>query len=121
MKSIFPFTDTGQLWEGSLPALVVQNDRDNQKIRKTVIAMITANLRRQTDPSHLLIDPRDPTGAFVRTQSDVSPSFMLQSLHDRTGQYSPRNRPHIGRLEGKTCRLSEGGKLDLFPDLKRTL
>ena len=57
----FPFTDTGQ--SKVRPALVVQNDRDNPKIRKTVIAMITANLRRQTDPSHLLIDPHDPTGA----------------------------------------------------------
>ena len=37
----FPFTDTGQ--SKVRPALVVQNDRDNQKIRKTVIAMITVN------------------------------------------------------------------------------
>lgn len=57
----FPFTDTGTA--KVRPALVVQNDRDNQKIRKTVIAMITGNLRRQSDPSHLLIDPNDPDGA----------------------------------------------------------
>ena len=43
--------------------LVVQNDRDNQKIRKTVIAMITGNLRRTGDPSHLYVDPGDPDGA----------------------------------------------------------
>ncbi len=57
----FPFTDTGQ--SKVRPALVVQNDRDNQRIRKTVIALITGNLRRQGDPSHLLVDPADPAGA----------------------------------------------------------
>jgi mRNA interferase MazF len=57
----FPFTDTGQ--SKIRPAVVVQNDRDNQKIRKTVIAMITGNLRRIGDPSHLHVDPSDPDGA----------------------------------------------------------
>jgi len=57
----FPFTDTGEA--KVRPAIVVQNDRDNQKIRKTVIAMITGNLRRQGDPSHFLVDPNDPDGA----------------------------------------------------------
>ena len=57
----FPFTDVAR--SKARPALVVQNDRDNQKIRKTVVAMITGNLRRQGDPSHALIDPATPDGA----------------------------------------------------------
>ena len=57
----FPFTDTGQA--KVRPALVVQNDVDNQRNRKTVVALITGNLRRRNDPSHLLVDPLDPTGA----------------------------------------------------------
>jgi mRNA interferase MazF len=57
----FPFTDTVQ--SKVCPALVVQNDRDNQKIRKTVIAMITGNLRRRGDPGHLYVDPNAPEGA----------------------------------------------------------
>jgi mRNA interferase MazF len=57
----FPFTDTGQ--SKVRPAVIVQNDRDNQKIRKTVIAMITGNTRRKGDPSHPFIDPQDPAGA----------------------------------------------------------
>jgi mRNA interferase MazF len=57
----FPFTDTGK--SKVRPALVVQNDRDNQLIRKTVIAMITGNTRRRGDPSHLYVDPNDPDGA----------------------------------------------------------
>jgi mRNA-degrading endonuclease toxin of MazEF toxin-antitoxin module len=65
----FPFMDTGQA--KTRPAVVVQNDRDNQKIRKTVVAMVTGNLRRQGDPSHLYVDPADPllprASAFPRS------------------------------------------------------
>ncbi len=57
----FPFTDTGE--SKVRPAVVVQNDRDNRKIRKTVIAMVTGNLRRRSDPSHLFVDPNTPVGA----------------------------------------------------------
>jgi mRNA interferase MazF len=57
----FPFTDIPKAKKR--PALVVQNDRDNQKIRKTVVAMITGNLRRQGDLSHFLIEPSTPEGA----------------------------------------------------------
>jgi mRNA interferase MazF len=46
----FPFTDIGQ--SKFRPALVVQNDRDNQRIRKTIVAMITGNLRRPQPPVH---------------------------------------------------------------------
>jgi mRNA-degrading endonuclease toxin of MazEF toxin-antitoxin module len=57
----FPFPDTGQ--SKVRPAVAVQNDRDNQKIRKTVIAMVTGNLQRRGDPSHVFIDPADPEGS----------------------------------------------------------
>src|SRR5262249_42607859 len=57
----FPFTDIPR--KKKRPIVVVQNDVDNQKIRKTVVAMITGNLSRQGDPSHLLIDPSTPEGA----------------------------------------------------------
>jgi mRNA interferase MazF len=57
----FPFTDTRQ--SKVRPAVVVLNDRDNQRIRKTVIAMVTGNPRRRGDPSHLYVDPSTPDGA----------------------------------------------------------
>jgi mRNA interferase MazF len=57
----FPFTAPGQ--SKVRPAPVVENDRDNQKIRKTIIAMIPGNLRQRGDPSHLYVDPNDPGGA----------------------------------------------------------
>ena len=57
----FPFTDAGT--SKVRPALVVQNDRDNQRVRKTIVAMITGNLRRRGDPSHVFVDPNDADGA----------------------------------------------------------
>jgi mRNA interferase MazF len=56
----FPYSDGGSKIR---PALVVQNDRDNARLRKTVVAMITGNLRRAGDPSHLLVDPATADGA----------------------------------------------------------
>ncbi len=55
----FPFTDGGSKIR---PALIVQTDRDNLRLAKTVIAMITGNLRRAGDPSHVLVDPAKPEG-----------------------------------------------------------
>ncbi len=45
------------------PALVVQSDAYNQRIRKTVVAIFTANLKRKGDPSHLFVDPGTAEGA----------------------------------------------------------
>jgi mRNA interferase MazF len=42
------------------PALIVQSDRENRRFTKTIVAMITGNLRRQAEPTHLLVDPADP-------------------------------------------------------------
>jgi len=56
-----PFTDVAGSKARS--AIIVQNDRDNQRLRKTMIIPITGNLRRFGDPSHLLIDPGTAEGA----------------------------------------------------------
>jgi mRNA interferase MazF len=57
----FPFTDLAQA--KVRPALVIQNDADNQRLRKTVIAMITGTLKRRGDPSHVFVDPNTAEGA----------------------------------------------------------
>lgn len=51
----FPFSDGS----GSKirPCLVVQNDADNQRIRNTIVAMITGNLSHAHEPTQQLIDP----------------------------------------------------------------
>ncbi|OYV93039.1 MAG: hypothetical protein B7Z73_03980 [Planctomycetia bacterium 21-64-5] len=57
----FPYTSG--LRSKVRPAIVVQNDRDNQRLSKTIVAMITGNLRRAGEPTHLVIDPTTPEHA----------------------------------------------------------
>ncbi len=57
----FPFTSGGQ--SKVRPALIVQNDRDNGRLSKTVVAMISGNLRRAGEATHCLIDPATSEGA----------------------------------------------------------
>jgi mRNA interferase MazF len=45
------------------PALVVQSDRDNRQLNKTIVAMITGNLKRAGEPTHVLIDAATADGA----------------------------------------------------------
>lgn len=56
----FPFTSG--LQSKVRPALVVQCDRENHRLAKTIVAMITGNLRRAAEPTHLLIDPLTSDG-----------------------------------------------------------
>jgi mRNA-degrading endonuclease toxin of MazEF toxin-antitoxin module len=45
------------------PALVVQCDRNNQRLQNTIVAMITGNIRLAAiEPTQLLIDPATPEG-----------------------------------------------------------
>ena len=71
----FPYTDAAR--SKVRPAVVVQNDRDNQKLRKTVLAMITGNLRRRGDPSHLVIDPAVEPSTGLQYPSLVSCNNLL--------------------------------------------
>jgi len=42
------------------PALVVQNDRDNARMAKTIVALITTNVRRAAEDTQYLIDRSHP-------------------------------------------------------------
>jgi mRNA interferase MazF len=44
------------------PALVVQSDRDNARLRDTIIALITGNISRSQEPTQLLVDPNTTDG-----------------------------------------------------------
>lgn len=47
------------------PALILQNDRDNQRLATTIIAQITGNILRATkEPTQLLIDTNTPDGSL---------------------------------------------------------
>src|SRR5215470_10529979 len=44
------------------PVLVVQNDRDNQRLLNTIVAQITSVTRRALEPTQLLIEIATPAG-----------------------------------------------------------
>lgn len=90
----FPFSDGRQ--SKVRPALVVQNDADNRRLPKTIVAMITGNLRRAQESTHLLIDPATSEGAssgltgpslavFVNLFT-VDQSAILRKLGHLTGK-----------------------------------
>jgi mRNA interferase MazF len=56
----YPYTDGS----GSKvrPVLIVQNDRDNQRLTNTIVALITKNLSRVHEPTQFLIDVGTPDG-----------------------------------------------------------
>lgn len=57
----FPFQD--KPGEKIRPAVVVQNDTDNQRLANTIVAMITGNLKEAGQPTTILVDPATPDGA----------------------------------------------------------
>jgi len=44
------------------PVLVIQNDRDNQRLMNTIVAQITSMTRRVLEPTQLLIEIATPEG-----------------------------------------------------------
>ena len=71
----FPYTDASR--SKVRPAVIVLNDRDNQRLRKTIVAMIAGNLRRRGDPSHVFIDPTAEPSAGLRFPSLISCNNLL--------------------------------------------
>lgn len=91
----FPFSDgTGSKVR---PAVVVQSDRDNQRLESTIVVSITGNTRLVgKEPGHILIDVNTPEGkaAGLRFTSAVN-THGLFTLHtklieEHVGQLSPR-------------------------------
>jgi mRNA interferase MazF len=44
------------------PCLVVQNDRNNQRLDDTIVVTISSRVQRVSEPSQLLIDVSTPSG-----------------------------------------------------------
>jgi len=57
----FPYAD-GRRGKNR-PALVIQNDRDNQRLANTVLPMISGNIAHAAEPSQVLVDPATAAGA----------------------------------------------------------
>jgi mRNA interferase MazF len=45
------------------PALVVQDDHDNQRLTNTIVAMISGNIEHASEPTQLLVDPATTEGS----------------------------------------------------------
>ena len=56
----FPFV-TGNSGK-KRPALVIQTDRDNQRLTNTIVAMISGNTRHAGEPTQVFVDPSAPEG-----------------------------------------------------------
>jgi mRNA interferase MazF len=57
----FPYTDGHH--GKKRPALVIQCDRNNARLRNTIVAMITGNVSRaDREPTQVLLDPGKPSG-----------------------------------------------------------
>lgn len=97
----FPFTDVPS---GKVrPALVVQNDADNARRRKTIVAMITGTLRMSGDAKHVLVDPATADGA----SSGLHGPSLVSCGDLFTVEQSSIIRT-IGHLPGQTMRQIDG-------------
>jgi mRNA interferase MazF len=81
------------------PALAVQNDRDNSRMRNTIVALITGNVRRAGEPTQLLIDRSHPdfAGSGLHKESVVNCSNLITIRQQDTLHV-------IGRLSQETMR-----------------
>jgi mRNA interferase MazF len=81
----------------SRPALVVQNNRDNARMAKTIVALITSNVRRAGEDTQCVLDRNHPDFAAsgLRRDSAVNCSNLY------TIQKSDISRV-IGRLAEAT-------------------
>jgi mRNA interferase MazF len=52
------------------PALVIQNDRDNQRLLNTIVVQITSVTRRALEPTQLLIELATPAGVQSGLRQD---------------------------------------------------
>lgn len=61
------------------PALVVQNDHDNSRMKNTIVAMITGNVRRAGEPAQLLIsqEHRDYDSSGLHKDSVINCSNLI--------------------------------------------
>jgi mRNA interferase MazF len=97
----FPFSSGQQ--SKLRPALVVQSDHENQRLAKTIVAMITGNLRRAAEPTHVLVDPSTADGA----SSGLRGPSLVSCINLYTVDQSSVTRV-IGHLSGPTMAMVAG-------------
>jgi mRNA-degrading endonuclease toxin of MazEF toxin-antitoxin module len=106
-----PFSDRSGVKKR--PALIVQCDRNNQRLDDVVLAMITSVVQRATtEPTQHLVDPDTPDG---RSSGLLHPSAVkcehLITLHRRfigrvIGRLSPKIMENVDRCLKESLGLS---------------
>ncbi len=71
------------------PVLVIQNDRDNQRLLNTIVAQITSVTRRALEPTQVLIEIATPAG-------------QRSAVYDGAMELSFRHPPHEQFLKRQT-------------------
>ena len=77
------------------PALAVQNDRDNARMKNTIVALITGNTSRAGEPTQFLIDQQHPdySASGLHKDSVVNCSNLItirqQDILHTIGKLSP--------------------------------
>ncbi len=62
------------------PALIIQGDRNNQRLQNTIVAMITGNIRMAAaEPTQLLIDPAIPAEKLGSVPRDGEPTVKAHA------------------------------------------
>ena len=86
------------------PALVVQSNVENQRLSKTIIAMITGNLQRASHATHFLIDPTTPDGAASGLHGPSLVSCInLFTLDQKEVLRTIGELPHAAMLQVASC------------------
>ncbi|MDZ4685526.1 MAG: type II toxin-antitoxin system PemK/MazF family toxin [Planctomycetaceae bacterium] len=103
----FPYSDGRQ--SKIRPALVVQADAHNRSLIKTIIALITGNLRRRGHPAHILLDPVDEPIVGINGPSLVS-CINLYTVEQSSilrviGQLTPELQSEVDLALGHTLQL----------------
>jgi mRNA interferase MazF len=75
------------------PALIVQNDGDNQRLANTIVAMITGQTRRALEPTQVYINRATPDGVL----SGLQKSSVVNCANLFTVEQQ-RVRRTVGRL-----------------------
>ena len=57
----FPFADG--VTAKRRPAVVIQNDRNNQRLENVILAQVTSRLGPPNEPTRFVVDPKAPEGA----------------------------------------------------------
>jgi len=79
------------------PALIIQNDRDNQRRLNTILVQITGTTRRSLEPTQVLIEISTPEGQLsgLRADSVVNCVNIVMCAKDEILRKSGRLPPSL--------------------------